>query len=230
MTLNIQGSGVLEGKSLFSGLDVALPRGEWTCLLGPSGVGKSSVLRLLAGLETPLVFHGDSPKLEGQVAFMAQSDLLFPWLTVLENTMLGVRLRGESKDERCALALLERVGLGAHTSKKPAALSGGQRQRVALARTLMEGREIVLLDEPFSALDAQTRTEMQDIAAEMLAGKTVLLVTHDPAEAARLGDNIHVMLREGSVKVAAPSSLAPRAFDNAEVLACQAKIRAELFS
>jgi putative hydroxymethylpyrimidine transport system ATP-binding protein len=156
---------------------------------------------------------------------MAQDDLLFPWLTVLQNTCLGARLRGASVDAARAMTLLEQVGLAAHSEKKPAALSGGQRQRVALARTLMEARPVVLLDEPFSALDAQTRGEMQDLAARLLADKTVLLVTHDIAEAARLGHKIYAMSADRTTEVTAPSGAVPREFDAMEVLQCQGRLR-----
>jgi putative hydroxymethylpyrimidine transport system ATP-binding protein len=219
------GRGALAGEALFSGLDIALFPARWTCLLGVSGVGKTSVLRLLAGLPTPVSFTGELPQFSDGAAFMAQDDLLFPWLTVLQNTCLGARLRGEAQDTERARNLLAQVGLAAHCDKKPAALSGGQRQRVALARTLMEARPVVLLDEPFSALDAQTRSEMQDLAARLLADKTVLLVTHDIAEAARLGHQIYAMSAQKTVEIAAPAPRTPREFDAPDVLRCQGDLR-----
>ena len=114
---------------------------------------------------------------------MAQSDLLLPWLGALDNVLLGRRLRGERGGRRAARALLAEMGLAGSESLRPAALSGGMRQRVALARTLFEDRPIVLMDEPFAALDAITRTRLQDLAVARLGGRTVLLVTHDPLEA-----------------------------------------------
>ena len=184
------------GTFLFQDLDFVLPAGCWTCLLGPSGVGKSSLLRVIAGL-TPLDGGGvvctDGRPLAGRLAWMSQRDDLLPWLTVEGNVTLGARLRGESIDRAKATDLLARVGLVAQQEQLPATLSGGQRQRAALARTLLEDRPVVLMDEPFSALDAITRARLQVLAASLLAGRTVLLVTHDPLEALRLGHRIHVM-------------------------------------
>jgi putative hydroxymethylpyrimidine transport system ATP-binding protein len=187
------------GGPLFADLDLTLPAGRWTCLLGPSGVGKTSLLRLIAGLVDPwadsAINCGDGRPLAGRLAYMAQQDLLLPWLSVADNVMLGARLRGERHPDLAqrAHALLNQVGLDGLGARLPAQLSGGQRQRAALARTLMEDRPVVLMDEPFSALDAITRLHIQDLAASLLRGRTVLLVTHDPLEALRLGDRIHVM-------------------------------------
>ena len=143
---------------MFDNASLDIPAGKWTCLLGASGVGKSTVLKLFAGLDDDISFSGEFSAshgvFDGQVTLMAQDDLLLPWLTALDNVLLGARLRGDTADRERGIAVLEKVGLTDHTSKKPGQLSGGQRQRVALARTLMEDRPIVLLDEPFSALDA----------------------------------------------------------------------------
>lgn len=188
---------VYSGLILFDGLDLELAGGCFTCLLGPSGIGKSSLLRLLAGLTPPGVSGdlrgGDGQPLTGRVAYMAQEDLLLPWLNVLDNITLGSRLRGERADRERALALLARVGLSDCALARPETLSGGMRQRAALARTLMEDRPVVLMDEPFSGLDALTRLRLQALAAELLAGRTVLLITHDPLEALRLGEHILIM-------------------------------------
>ena len=188
---------VYGGLTLFDGLDLDLTGGCFTCLLGSSGIGKSSLLRLLAGL-TAIGVSGDlrgddGLPLTGRVAWMAQQDLLLPWLNVLDNVTLGSRLRGERPDRSRALGLLARVGLADAALARPDTLSGGMRQRAALARTLMEDRPVVLMDEPFSGLDALTRLRLQALAAELLIGRTVLLVTHDPLEALRLGGHILVM-------------------------------------
>lgn len=186
-------------------------------------MGKSTVLRLFAGLGDGIVVDGHVSD-PGGVALMAQDDLLLPWLSALDNVLIGARLRGDAPDTARAAHVLDRVGLSDHLTKRPGALSGGQRQRVALARTLMEDRALVLLDEPFSALDALTRAQMQDLTVEVLAGRTVLLVTHDPAEAARLGQTIVIMTQTGATEVPAPAGPVPRPVDAADVLAAQAAL------
>lgn len=214
------GSAAIDGTPIFSHLDLTLIPHSWTCLLGASGVGKSTVLRLFAGLADGVTFDGELSD-TGRVAMMAQQDLLMPWLSVLDNVMLGAQLRGERLDKSRARDRLAQVGLADHADKLPAALSGGQRQRVALARTLMEDRAVVLLDEPFSALDALTRAQMQELTADLLTGRTVLLVTHDPNEAARLGQTILIMTPSGLIEVAAPDTPIPRDISAADVLHTQ---------
>ena len=185
------------GATLFDSLSFTLPEGGWTCLLGPSGAGKTSLLRLIAQLAPPgadaEITCSDGGRVDGRIAYMAQQDMLMPWLSARDNVTLGARLRGESPDPARAVELLRLVGLSAAADARPAELSGGMRQRVALARTLMEDRPLVLMDEPFSALDAITRHRVQALAAQLLAGRTILLVTHDPLEALRLGQRVHIM-------------------------------------
>jgi putative hydroxymethylpyrimidine transport system ATP-binding protein len=186
------------GRPLFDGFAFHAPAGRWTCILGPSGGGKSTLLRLIAGSLPPasgqVRFDGERSR-PGTVAWMAQNDLLLPWLTVVNNVMLGARLRGRVDDNcrRRALEMIAAAGLAESAQALPSALSGGMRQRAALLRTLMERRPVILMDEPFAAVDAITRLKLQDMAARLVAGATVVLVTHDPLEAVRLGHRIHVM-------------------------------------
>jgi len=217
------GSAVIDQTPIFLDLDLSLKPNSWTCLLGASGVGKSTVLRLFAGLAESVSFSGDLSD-PGRVAMMAQHDLLMPWLSVLDNVLLGARLRGERPNRTLALDRLAQVGLVDHADKLPQTLSGGQRQRVALARTLMENCAVVLLDEPFSALDALTRAQMQELTAELLRGCTVLLVTHDPNEAARLGQKILIMTPSGLVDIAAPTTPIPRDVNAEDVLRAQSDL------
>lgn len=185
---------------LFERLSLDLAAGAWTCLLGESGIGKTSLLRLIAGLARPEpgcdVRCDDGNPPDGRVSYMAQQDLLLPWLPLIDNVLIGSKLRGETatpgaRDQ--AEHLLDEVGLADDAANLPKECSAGMRQRAALVRTLMEDREIVLMDEPFSALDVVTRTRLQDLSARLLKGKSVLLVTHDPLEAIRLGDHVVVM-------------------------------------
>lgn len=187
------------GKEIFRDLNFTVESSLWTCLIGPSGCGKSTLLRLISGsLREGLsgeIRFGDIGRRSGLAAWMAQKDLLLPWLTILENICLGARMRGEMSPEtrKKGLSMLQDAGLGDCAGSLPAELSGGMRQRAALLRTLMEARPVILMDEPFSALDALTRLKLQDLAADMVNGATVLMVTHDPLEALRLGHRIFVM-------------------------------------
>lgn len=198
--LLVRGARIAYGDRIVArDLTLDFPAGRTTCLLGRSGVGKTSLLRWLAGL-----LPGTART--QPVAYMAQSDLLLPWLSVLDNVLLGYRLRGDGGARRAAesraRALLDEVGLAGRLDDLPRELSGGMRQRVALARTLCEDRPVVLMDEPFAHLDAVTRLELQDLAARLLAGRTAVLVTHDPLEALRVGHQIRVL--SGSPVVAGP--------------------------
>ncbi len=223
------------GAYLFEGMDLNLPAGLLSALLGPSGVGKSSLLRLIAGLEefepggrVEFVANGaERPaKSSTNIAYMAQQDLLLPWLDALGNVMLGARLRRERPDRARARDLLARVGLADYERALPATLSGGMRQRVALARTLMEERSVVLMDEPFSALDAITRLRLQELAADLLRGCTILLVTHDPLEALRIGERIFIMAGRPAhlSEVPPPAGKTPRDPADAALLSHHAEL------
>jgi putative hydroxymethylpyrimidine transport system ATP-binding protein len=223
------------GDILFDGLSLDLPPGSFTALLGASGVGKTSLLRALAGLataETGRITATDGGKVFSRAAIMGQQDGLLPWLSALGNVAIGARLRGARTDTARARRLLAEVGLAGRETSLPAALSGGMRQRVALARTLYEDRPIVLMDEPFSALDSLTRAQMQSLAAGLLAGRTVLLITHDPMEACRLADRVLIMAGNPA-RLSAPVRLAgatPRAVDDPDVLATQGHLMRTLLA
>ncbi len=220
---------------VFSNLSLELPDGQWTSILGQSGVGKSSLVQLLCGIADDAAIQGqihcsDGQPLAGRVAWMAQQDLLLPWLSLADNVLLGARLqhnRPPSKAQReLAQYLLHQVGLGERASALPAQLSGGQRQRVALARTLFQDQPLVCMDEPFSALDAINRLKLQDLAAELLAKRTVLMITHDPLEALRLSDRVLVLQGSPATLSAPliPAGRAPRPVHDPALLQQQAQL------
>src|SRR5436309_844585 len=170
----------------------AAPR-ELVTVVGPSGCGKTTLLELICGLQTP-----DSGRVQAApAALMPQRDLLLPWLSAIDNAGLALRARGLSRDEarKRVAPWLERFGLGSFERTRPAELSGGMRQRVSFLRTLLAGKPVLALDEPFAALDAITRQEMQGWLAHVLESepRTVILVTHDVEEAVMLGHRVVVM-------------------------------------
>lgn len=225
--IRITGDLWLEDRPLARRLDLACAPGTWTGLLGASGVGKSTLGRMVAGLPVPARLQGTAD-VAGAVTLMGQQDQLLPWASALDNVTIGARLRGQPPDRDRARALLVELGLAGLEARRPAHLSGGQRQRVALARTLIEDRPVIVLDEPFSALDAGTRAQMQDLAARHLAGRTVILITHDPLEAARLCHRAILIGPAGSRALPLPAGPTPRALDDPAVLAAQAALFATL--
>jgi NitT/TauT family transport system ATP-binding protein len=228
--------------------------GEFVCLVGASGCGKTTLLNLIAGLDQPSVGSVEVavPTASGNrtlpqksaarqtggtaTAMLFQDSALFPWLTVAANVELPMRLRGVGKAERRAVAddLLERVHLGGFGSKRPHELSGGMRQRAALARALAQEAGLLLMDEPFGALDAITRDLLHDELESLWTdrGFTVLFVTHNVREAARLGDRIVLLTsRPGRVAATFPVDLdRPRRIDSAEIATLAATVTDQLRS
>lgn len=228
------------GQWLFERLSLQLPAAKCSCLLGPSGVGKSSLLQLIAGIlplapEKGEISASDGLALKGRVAYMAQTDLLLPWASVVDNVILGEKLRrgrwrvAKEHKER-ALHYLQQVGLSDYAQHKPAQLSQGMRQRVALARTLFEDKPIVLMDEPFSALDVVRKLELQSLAVEMLRDRTVFWITHDPLEALRVGEAIFVLagLPAHIHYQVNPVESVPRDVRQANIIALEAELIAAL--
>lgn len=175
------------------GMDLRAAPGEIVAVVGASGCGKSTLLELICGLQSP-----DAGIVEADpAALMPQRDLLLPWARALDNAALALRVQGMSREQARdrARPWFERFGLGGFEDARPAALSGGMRQRVAFVRTLLAGKPVLALDEPFAALDALTRLEMQAWLARVLEQepRTVVLVTHDVEEAILIGDRVVVM-------------------------------------
>src|SRR5215211_3327066 len=183
-------------------VNLSVPQGRFVSLIGPSGCGKSTIFNIVAGLLEPstgrvLIDGVDATGTIGRVGYMLQKDLLLPWRTVLDNVILGMEIQHvplRAARER-ALPLLHRYGLAGFEYLYPNALSGGMRQRAALLRTLLFDTDVILLDEPFGALDAQTKLQMQEWLMQLWSDfkKTVVFVTHDVEEAIYLSDEIHVM-------------------------------------
>ena len=176
-----------------AGMSLRADAHDVVAVVGPSGCGKTTLLEMICGLQAP-----DSGSVRAApAALMPQRDLLLPWLTAIDNAGLALRARGVARDEarKIAAPWLERFGLGRFEHTRPAELSGGMRQRVSFLRTLLAGKPVLALDEPFAALDAITRQEMQGWLSRVLETepRTVILVTHDVEEAVMLGDRVVVM-------------------------------------
>ena len=214
------------------GVTLDVMEGEFLCVVGASGCGKTTLLSLIAGLDTPTA--GTIERQAGDAALMFQEAALFPWLTVSGNVELALRLSGVARRRRASQAaeLLDGVRLGGFADHRPHQLSGGMRQRVALARALAQDRRILLMDEPFGALDAITRDLLHDELERVWAetGLTVVFVTHNVREAVRLGDRV-VLLSSRPGRVAAQFGVGidrPRRIESPAVAALAGEITARL--
>lgn len=206
--LEVQGLTIHAGDTtLVEDLSLNLATGRLTCLIGPSGCGKSSVIKWLSGVLAPELRADGSARMDGaelslphpSIAYQPQQDTLFPWLTIIENAALGLEIRGapRANARKRVRPLFPTFGLAGHDNSFPDQLSGGMRQRAAFLRTMVQDARVLLLDEPFSALDAVTRLKMQDWLAARLAEDphAVLMVTHDLFEATQIADRVLVMGR-----------------------------------
>ena len=204
---SIHKSYVIDGRrqAVLDGVDLTVNEGEFISIIGPSGCGKSTLLNIIAGLDQP-----DSGTVElsgslsgsmkgrlGRTGYMQQKDLLLPWRSVLDNTILGLELRGVPRRQarEQALEFTEAFGLKGFEHLYPFALSGGMRQRAAFLRTMLLDQDVVLLDEPFGALDALTRVQMQEWLLQLWdsLNKTIVLITHDVDEALLLSDRVYLL-------------------------------------
>ena len=207
--LQVEGVGKRYGSDeaavvALSDVSLTVGDGEFVALVGPSGCGKTTLLNLIAGLDDVddgrIVVDGETPTAEQRLTrfgYMPQEDMLFPWRSVLENVSLGLEIQGIGKREarERAAELFPQFGLSGFEHRRPHELSGGMRQRASFLRTYLLGRPFLLLDEPFGALDAITRGQLQSWLAETWnrVGGSALLVTHDPHEAVALSDRVYVM-------------------------------------
>lgn len=208
MAIQIQGvsksfvSATGEDIQVLAEVSMQIKKQEFFSIVGPSGCGKSTIFNIIAGLLKPtngkvIVCGEEIDQTTGHVGYMMQKDLLLPWRSILDNVTLGLEVKGMSKKDRGDIAMdyLDRYGLASFAEAYPSTLSGGMRQRVALIRTLVTQPDIILLDEPFSALDYQTRLILEDEILSILKseGKTGVLITHDIEEAIAISDRIAVM-------------------------------------
>jgi ABC-type nitrate/sulfonate/bicarbonate transport system ATPase subunit len=209
-------------------VEMAAGPGEVLGIVGPSGCGKSTLLEVVSGLREPSAgavsvagATGGTDRL-ARCAYMPQRDLLLPWLSAIDNAALALRNHGASRvaARRGAHPLFERFGLAGFERSRPGELSGGMRQRIAFLRTLLAGKPVLLLDEPFASLDALTRAEMQEWLADALAAesRTVILVTHDVEEALYLSDRVAVLSARPARQVAELRAPAPRALPRLEAV------------
>ena len=216
-SFSLNGSLSLNKDELFSNILLEIKLNQWTVIIGQSGTGKSTLLKIIANLNIPAAFNNNiSKNINEDLSFswMAQNDLLLPWLNVIDNITLGQKLRREKININKANILLEKVGLIDVAKQLPATLSGGMRQRAALARTLMENNDIILMDEPFSSLDTITKSKIQKLTWSLLKNKTVIMVTHDPLEALMLSNTLYYVSNKKLKPIKLPSSKPLRKITN----------------
>lgn len=209
IAISISNAAVNFGKSnIFENANFDFKVGEWSFILGASGVGKTTILNVIADLHPELAqtyFKGtitrNYDKQKIKLSYLQQKDMLLSWLNVQNNITIGDKLRSEPINNNSVAQIAEELNITDLLLRKIDELSGGQRQKVMLARMIYENPSIILMDEPFSALDAITRFTMQDLFFKYMQGKTVIFITHDPMEALRLGHNIYVLTKSGAEKL-----------------------------
>ncbi len=192
------GSLKVNNSVLLNNAKLIINSSQWTCIVGKSGSGKSTILRTLANLTIDKAF---TRKLDikfsnvniNKISWITQNPIILPWLNILDNVILGYKLRRQKVSKEKALLFLEKVGLKSFSHKFPHILSGGMTQKLILARTLMEDSDLILMDEPFSSLDAITREEIQILSFRLFQKKTVIMVTHDVLESIVLSEKLYLL-------------------------------------
>lgn len=218
-------------QDVIKGIALTIEAGQFVAIVGKSGSGKSTLLRLVAGLEQPssgdLLFNGGTLKQSlASITMMYQDSRLLPWKKVIDNVGLGLKGNWQQKGEN----VLNAVGLSAFANEWPSTLSGGQQQRVALARALIREPDLLMLDEPLSALDALTRSEMQDLIERIWQENqfTALLVTHDVREAVKLADRI-ILIEEGVIALDVENPLSrPRDVTNKQLIELEKQVTSRI--